>query len=52
MDEAMVAVTAEELSPIVTGLIYCSVIDGCQEVYALRRDQEWTAADKVGRGAA
>jgi DNA-binding CsgD family transcriptional regulator len=44
LDEAMLAVTAGELSPIITGLIYCSVIEACQQVYALSRAREWTAA--------
>jgi DNA-binding CsgD family transcriptional regulator len=44
LDEAMVAVTAGELTPIVTGLVYCSVIAGCQEVHAVRRAAEWTNA--------
>ena len=44
LDEAMVAVTADELSPIMTGLVYCSVIDGCQQVCALDRAREWTGA--------
>jgi len=44
LDEAMVAVLAGELSPIMTGLIYCSVIEACQQVYALSRAREWTDA--------
>jgi DNA-binding CsgD family transcriptional regulator len=44
LDETMLMVTAGELSPLVTGLMYCSVIDACQRVYAIDRSREWTAA--------
>jgi DNA-binding CsgD family transcriptional regulator len=44
LDEVMVAVVAGELSSVVTGLMYCSVIQACQEVYAFGRACEWTAA--------
>jgi DNA-binding CsgD family transcriptional regulator len=44
LDEAMVAATAGELSPIATGLVYCSVIAYCQDLYELRRAREWTDA--------
>ncbi len=44
LDETMLAVIAGELSPIMTGLMYCSVIESCREVYALSRAREWTFA--------
>jgi len=44
LDEAMVAVTSGELSPVMAGLVYCSVIASCQQVYALDRAHEWTSA--------
>jgi ATP/maltotriose-dependent transcriptional regulator MalT len=44
LDQAMVSVTTEVLSPVVTGIVYCSVILACEGVYELRRAREWTAA--------
>jgi DNA-binding CsgD family transcriptional regulator len=44
LDETMVAVISGELSPLVTGLMYCSVIATCQQVYAFDRTREWTVA--------
>ena len=41
-DEAMLSATTGELSPIITGLIYCAVIASCHNVYALERAREWT----------
>ncbi len=43
LDETMLAVVADELSPIMTGMMYCSVIDTCRQVYALGRAREWTS---------
>ena len=44
LDEAMLSVIAGELSPIMTGLVYCSVIEACQQVFASSRAREWTSA--------
>ncbi len=44
LDEAMVRVIAGEASPIVAGHVYCTAIEGCQEISEFGRMAEWTAA--------
>jgi len=43
LDEAMVTIAGGKVPPLATGIVYCGVILACQEVYEVRRAQEWTA---------
>ena len=44
LDEAMVGVVTGEVSPVLAGDIYCSVLEACQEIFDLRRAYEWTTS--------
>jgi len=44
LDEAMVSVGAQEVSPIAVGDSYCTAIEGCHELLDVRRTHEWTSA--------
>ena len=42
LDEAMAGVAAGEVSPIMVGRVYCTMIDACQELNDYRRMTDWT----------
>jgi DNA-binding CsgD family transcriptional regulator len=44
LDEAMVAVIAGDVSSMLAGDIYCSVLEACQETFDVRRAYEWTTS--------
>ncbi len=44
LDEAVLAAADGELSPVVTGVVFCGVIAHCRQLHDLRRAREWTRA--------
>lgn len=44
LDEALVGVIAGEVSPVWSGVVFCSAIEACQQVQEFGRVGEWTHA--------
>lgn len=44
LDDAMLTVRSENLSPIAVGDSYCTAIDACHDLFDVQRGQEWTDA--------
>jgi DNA-binding CsgD family transcriptional regulator/tetratricopeptide (TPR) repeat protein len=42
LDDAMLVVGSEQMSPIAVGDGYCTAIDACHDLFDLRRGQVWT----------
>jgi DNA-binding CsgD family transcriptional regulator len=42
LDETMAGLLAGEVSPVIFGHVYCTAIEGCQEVSDIGRVSEWT----------
>jgi DNA-binding CsgD family transcriptional regulator/tetratricopeptide (TPR) repeat protein len=44
LDQAMVAVEAGEIATVTAGDAYCTVIDGCHELFDYKRCEAWSAS--------
>jgi ATP/maltotriose-dependent transcriptional regulator MalT len=44
LDNAMVSVVAGDVMPVLAGDIYCSVLEGCHEIFDLSRAYDWTTS--------
>ncbi len=44
LDEVMITLEDDRVSPVAAGLAYCAVILACQQVFDVGRAQQWTAA--------
>ena len=44
LDEVMISVVGGRLSPRVTGIVYCGVVDCCFQAHEIKRAAEWTSA--------
>lgn len=42
LDDAMLTVRSEKLSPIAVGDSYCTAIDACHDLFDVQRGQDWT----------
>ena len=42
LDESMLETADQTVEPVLLGNVYCTAIEGCQEVSDLRRVEEWT----------